>query len=1207
MEKIKGSYDDLNNKIRPGTTFVPGFTLPGNNDDLRAIDTNGTKMHFIPASRYYASCTIKRGQALSIAQLEDLTEEQKKNKYPYVKITDPDIDDTCIGIAMNYAEEGQIVNIQSSGKFNYYTTDSILYTASNQKKEIFLNANGWEFDRVRGQKLYIKKLYNNITNAEEDENNILRKTSTSNGIAQDENGDAFDTDHNDKNSKADNTDFFTYNFINSIYNVKNTIQIGYLTDAPTEGSTYTKKDNDWIDSKGNVVKAIKVKVLNGDIVCAESFTNEAGYTYNINTTPPKTDEAIWLQDHNGKVEAVDDFLVTIELNVTGDTRGPIDNTQFILTLGESIYFNPKKQDVDLTEPYYNEGVLNEIKVVAYATGEPTPFTFRVFCKVPNITSTKVKHGFIAIRKLDGDTYIIPIFSNDSKIEDYIDIASANDEGYLKLSKQFTSQTNRVYIDSKGNKITRAPKIIFGTPINSINRDNLKVSLTKALSEVFVNNEGEVGVETTTKDLGDNGFIVTANKNGGYYDIYVSEEILNFVSVTQVEHGQEAEPGTVILADIRDGHRTNIAGVVISNQAGVHKKGETVKVLRLGRIVTLGNLMPGKTYYLGLNGSINARAEYWYDRNIPIGYAESKNYFIVDVAKAPQRDYAGNFPLGYIKSSVLGNAEKGFVLADGITTYSKERYPELYNLLLNWFDEEELKPSNVTQDDFKRHSDRSYYDIFNDIYGKMNAYDIAYKNVLEIGDKIESFDSSLPLINTKIENLEKNTNTIANETIPNLTTNLNNLKTELEDANVQLKGQITTLNTNLTSLSKTLDSNKEELSQVDRNLKVEIQANAQDIVRIENEYKNEDSILQSNINTVNDNLNKETSARNDLQVSLQKEIETLSNNINNNTSNIEKNATNINTNSSSISDLQDQIDKLSSTLESLLKKSDIQIIGPNNKFEYKGLIPLTGVLFGNASEGCSINWATDNGTLTKTTTNNSETIYLKINNFGETNITATITDIYNTPKNDKITFIIDRPLANSLIVQDIKENDSYLIGEKIIINSTFDIALSNSDDLYTIAYKEAKETFVQTVIDENNNGETVYGNTYIPSKIGVYRLNVIVDKQSVDKTFYVRNWKFLSIDDYLLTNNGNNLDSITTSILDWKNLQLTLNTKVSAVSTNMKNIEASINNNIITLKGEGKGTLQLSIILESSENNINENSEDSNMKENKVINAYFELY
>ena len=51
MERLKGSIDDLRNKIRPGTAWVSGFTQPGNNDDLRAIDSDGAEMHVIPESR----------------------------------------------------------------------------------------------------------------------------------------------------------------------------------------------------------------------------------------------------------------------------------------------------------------------------------------------------------------------------------------------------------------------------------------------------------------------------------------------------------------------------------------------------------------------------------------------------------------------------------------------------------------------------------------------------------------------------------------------------------------------------------------------------------------------------------------------------------------------------------------------------------------------------------------------------------------------------------------------------------------------------------------------------------------------------------------------------------------------------------------------------------------------------------------------------
>lgn len=824
MEKIKRSYDDLHNKIRPGTTWVAAFTQPGNNDDLRSIDSDGSEMRFIPESRYYASCKIKRGQAVSIAQLEDLSESQANNKYAYVKITDPDVDDTCLGIAMNYAEPNQIVQIQRKGKFNYLTTDSILNTEENRKYEIFLNAKGWTYDEVRGQKLFIKKLYENVTQSGKIVSEESDYTDPTKQVLADENKDAFDTDHADESVAADNSDWFTYDFYDSIYNARNTIQIGYLTDAPTtdvankgyfirsesQGEVHfydsdNQKGEDVFGDKAVVVEynksTGKIEIVDGSGPIHEDGKQNWWEELKAEGKLPKANEAIWLVKGEievdveiaGKLEKrlktvyspVDDQVVTIELDITGDTRGPIDNTQFVLTLGETIYFDTYKHDVDYNEidadrnlvyaPHYNAGIYDELKVVAIAKGNPRSPSFRIFnktsVKLGANNENELNQGFIAVRKLDGDTYIIPVLTHltSAAFEETVmpALIDVNDEGYFKLSKQFSAGEYKEYVstDEDGNvikQLKRADIKFAEEPLNEVNRDSLRIAIKKALKAVYRDDEtGSTDCETTDYDIGDTGFFLTTNKVGGYYDIYISSEVLNIVSATEIDHGQFAKAGEAILADIRDSDRLNIAGVVLSNQSGYRKRGETVKVMKIGRIVTLGNLLPGEQYFLGLNGRITAKEQFWYDHSVSIGTAESSNYFIVNVNPHPQHSYSGNFPLGYIKPSVNCRPEQGYLLADGITLYSKQAYPELYKLLLNWFDEEELKPSNITEDLYTRYREsqvQSALDSLLELYQE-TAVDLGmlrqeYQNkILEIKSTDDLQSSRL----NSIESLDKTQN------------------------------------------------------------------------------------------------------------------------------------------------------------------------------------------------------------------------------------------------------------------------------------------------------------------------------------------------------------------------------------------------------------------------------------------------------------------
>ena len=1023
MERIKNTNDEYKQKIRPGTTWVAGFTQPGNNDDLRSIDSDGAEMRFTPASRYYAAVDIKRGQAVSIAQLSDLTTEQAQNKFAYVKITDPDIDETCLGIAMNYAKAGQIVQIQSTGKFNYYTTDSILCTDSAKAKEIFLNADGWNFESVRGQKLFIKKLTKNTTTSA-DRSDLTDGT------------DQYDTAHEAVSSSADENNWFTYDFIDSVYTAKNTIQIGTLTDAPTtnknkfiysDGKYYQKlSDGTKVEVTRDV--AIVEKNSNNEIVLASDVTiSSTGIKLTKGSKPPKAHEAVWLQKTAIANEfiAVDDLVVTVELDITGDTRGPIDNTQFIMTLGESIYFDTEKKDETLTAPDFNQGIYDELKVVSLATGNPSGPCFRFFVTQAGIaayvkaekyvagttyygrypgnvykeienataasfnntyikTSTyvddtifytynestkkytaveltvqdfsnaredyyykvdyyvaadKLNNAFISVRKIDGDTYIIPVLCDFTK-EDLASGAAlidANDEGYYRLSTQFAAGVKQDYYTkattynssttyyklsngefSKATGVSssnvtnyyileqRSPKITVGDPIQTITMENLKASIYKALQSIFVDDETRVtGCTPVSYDIGAEGFQVTTNEIGGHYDVYISSSLLGMVTCTQAKHGQSAEAGTVVLADIRDSDRSNVLGVVLSNQSGVHKKGDTVKIMKMGRITTYGNLSTGMSYYLGLNGRLSTRSQYWYDRCVPVGVAESSNCFIVDVSQNPQHSYSGNLPLGYLKPSVYGSAEKGYLLADGKTIYNKDEYPELYNLLLNWFDAEELKPSNVTEDLYNKYENWSLSEIFQDIFEEL-TYLRKFSKLAEI-DSVENLrqthEADVETINTAI----KTTNT-----------NLSTLETKHNTDKAEIKTEISTLGTKhdneVKDLKTLVNSNKSDVDETTAGLQTQIS-------NLKIEHSKDVADISTKISTETTNREKADKNLSDSLTSVETEYKAADAKINNTitalTKTVEGNKTDLTSkianNTSAISTNVGDIDKLENTI------------------------------------------------------------------------------------------------------------------------------------------------------------------------------------------------------------------------------------------------------------------------------------------------------
>lgn len=891
MERIKNKYDYLDNKSRPGSIWVSGFNRVGRNDHLRAVDPDGSEMRFTPESRYYASCEIKRGQAVSIAQLGDLTPEQANNKYPYVKITDPDYDDSCLGIALNYAREGQIVHIQSKGKFNYYTTKSPYYgmvidtetdeegktkEVKSEDREIFLRSDTWGFKSVRGQKLYIKKVYNNATNANQNDWSEFSSD-----------GDAFDTDHPDYQKQADTSNWFTFDFADSVYNVKNTIQVGYLTDAPTEDATnilgYERKENgdgvfyypykikrnsdgkleEYLDTENPVKNGKHVVRENGKWVNKDTgkFIDHADYSWMV-------------EGENGRFFAYDDFLVTIELDVTGDTRGPVDNTQFLLTLGESIYFNTRKVDVDLEEtiqkgdvveyvhePDFNAGVYDEVKVVAIAEGHPRAPVFKVFTvkELNAMDLPEYEYSFVSVRKLDGDTYMIPILKGFTLDDLDGGIVSVDDEGYFKLSKAFAAINA---LDGTKNEIKIAE------PLTLVNRDTLSEAISEALKFVFRNDEtGVKGCTPVVENIGDDGFKITTKEVGGYYDIYVSRNMTPFISPTNVEHGQSADEGQAILADIRDHSRLNIAGVVLSNTTGVHKKGELIKVMKMGRMVTMGNLWPGKKYYLGLNGRLTARKQYWYDHCVEVGTADSSNYFIVDCSQ-PLHGYSGNFPLGYMKPSVNGMNEKGFLLMDGVTIYSKSAYPELYRALRNWFSEEELKPSALYDEKYVQQSALKYMEGFKQI---IDEFDGLLDNVQEQKELVNKLLEKYNMVDQRITEAEESEEIeslrkLLMDNVEVLTASINSKSSELKDyidSNISSLRESVAVEFN--RIKDLIDESAESLRNKEiKGLSDKLDEISSALNKLREDVESENENLQSQIDSLNEDVSKNKSSIEELK-------------------------------------------------------------------------------------------------------------------------------------------------------------------------------------------------------------------------------------------------------------------------------------------------------------------------------------------------------
>lgn len=631
MELISNKADALKNKIRPGSIFVSKRT-----DNLKYIDQDGGECWVVPMSRYYAKDIILRGQPVAICQQSDFitTDDRLTDKYPYVKVYDPNIDKFCIGVATNYAEPGQIVQIQNKGKFNYLTTDSKKAKAEGESpREVYIDMTKqtWIYSAMRGQTVYVST---NATN--------------------------FHNDHDSKAEEIDNKEGITYDFIDSVYSTKNTIQLGHLTDAP----------NVSVDENGNVINP--------------------------------TDDLE--SDHT-------DQVVTLELDVTGDTRGPLDNTQFILTLGEDIEFEystdiAKNDATELTSPYYDEGIYNEVKAVALATHGPTKAAFGITQKTLQ-TKVGTPLSFIGVRKLGGKAIIIPVNDANMTFEDLeVKLTDVNDRGYITLLKSYenSNQAPKMYTEGEGE----SEKVVAIAKDGEVTYDSLIEAIGKALIKLDPDTfEGYTLAKATDTEADITENIITAAVEGGYFDIYESADLVKYFNIKSRCHGSRAPAGTAILADIRDAERTNVIGLVLSNQPGKHFAGETIKVMRTGRFLSHGKFEVGKEYFLGLNGRLTALNQYWYDTCVKIGTVETDHNLIVDIQEM-QHDYAGSVELGSMRpcgqgellkdseGNIIQKPERGFVLCDGVTRWnvnSDKQY--LWEYLLGQYTKEELQYDEAT--------------------------------------------------------------------------------------------------------------------------------------------------------------------------------------------------------------------------------------------------------------------------------------------------------------------------------------------------------------------------------------------------------------------------------------------------------------------------------------------------------------------------------
>ena len=164
-----------------------------------------------------------------------------------------------------------------------------------------------------------------------------------------------------------------------------------------------------------------------------------------------------------------------------------------------------------------------------------------------------------------------------------------------------------------------------------------------------------------------------------YNIYISSNAKNYVSVSVLNRPQPAETGKAVLAHAGCSSRSQIIGVYKNgSKSKTFEAGENIKLIKQGLIKSTG-LGPGKKYYLTDQGNIELNPNPLYDTLLVVGTTNNNGDLIVDCHNSVNA-HAGVKPVGYIKSLEEGQSPEYGYLSMNNMTYAKKDYIALCNFL-----------------------------------------------------------------------------------------------------------------------------------------------------------------------------------------------------------------------------------------------------------------------------------------------------------------------------------------------------------------------------------------------------------------------------------------------------------------------------------------------------------------------------------------------
>ena len=164
-----------------------------------------------------------------------------------------------------------------------------------------------------------------------------------------------------------------------------------------------------------------------------------------------------------------------------------------------------------------------------------------------------------------------------------------------------------------------------------------------------------------------------------YNIYISSNAKNYVSVSVSNRPQPAETGKAVLAHAGCSSRSQIIGVYRNgSKSKTFEAGENIKLIKQGLIKSTG-LEPGKKYYLTDQGNIELNPNPLYDTLLVVGTTNNNGDLIVDCHNSVNA-HAAVKPVGYIKPLEEGHSPEYGYLSMNNQTYAKKDYIALCNFL-----------------------------------------------------------------------------------------------------------------------------------------------------------------------------------------------------------------------------------------------------------------------------------------------------------------------------------------------------------------------------------------------------------------------------------------------------------------------------------------------------------------------------------------------